>query len=356
MAKNRFHVGMVVFCAALSSVQALAWAERGHHVICEVASRLVEEPGLKKFLLSRQHQLGHVCNIPDIYWRDIRPQNPIADATHFMNPENYNWSAAEVPTSLAEISRLTGDTPDVIAAKLGTLWWRADELFREASGAVAAAKAATPPTGAQAQDNANPYNAAVYKFLVSLGAFGHFVGDSTMPYHNTKDYDGWGRNRGGIHSYYESASVNALGLDLVEAVFQKAAAARRRELREMQQQQASAPSVDTRPIVEIMRESSAIAMSEISEIERLDNVLEPSTMVTQPTGEVVKTTAKRPPADVQARVFRPVITKELSRAALLLARLWDRAYREGGMANLDAYRSYRYPLSPDFVELDYLRL
>jgi hypothetical protein len=38
---------------------ALAWGERGHHLICQVATRLVKEEKIKTFLETRGDIMGH---------------------------------------------------------------------------------------------------------------------------------------------------------------------------------------------------------------------------------------------------------------------------------------------------------
>jgi hypothetical protein len=52
--------------------------------------------------------------------------------------------------------------------------------------------------------------------------------------------------------------------------------------------------------------------------------------------------------------YKGIIVTELSRSALLLAKLWDDAYVEAGRPRLIASKSYRYPLTVEFVAPDYL--
>ena len=55
----------------LGSDHALAWGGRGHHTLCDVATYVVQEKELHDFLTTRPHTMGHLCNIPDIYWRNL---------------------------------------------------------------------------------------------------------------------------------------------------------------------------------------------------------------------------------------------------------------------------------------------
>jgi hypothetical protein len=70
-------------------------------------------------------------------------------------------------------------------------------------------------------------------------------------------------------------------------------------------------------------------------------------------GMEIRTAAERPPAETIADKLQPLIVIELSRAATLLAQLWDEAYIKVGRPKLAAYKSYRYPFTPDFIQPDY---
>ena len=43
----------------------------------------------------------------------------------------------------------------------------------------------------------------------------------------------------------------------------------------------------------------------------------------------------------------------MSRSVLLLANLWDTAYEKAGSPDLSHYKSYRYPFTPDYIEVNY---
>lgn len=309
------------------------WGERGHHIICEAATRLVTNPELSQFLQGRGHQAGHVCNIPDINWRNLPSQTKPGENSHFMDPENLGYTIDTVPTAFADIAKTKQISKTQVAIDLGSLWWRADQFFRRARANAQAAKGAPLPTPLETQNGAHPYNKAVYQFFTDLYLLGHFAGDASMPYHNTSDYDGWAKGRGGIHSFYESACVSAQGLDLVEEVFQIAVPLRAQ----------AGPWTNA---VDKIRALSLQAMADMPALDSLDVIVAPSVSAT-------KTYAQRPPVAESARRFRPLIAQQLARSAVLLSEMWDAAYEAGGKPNLKAYRSYRYPLAPDYVPLDY---
>ncbi len=323
---------MILFSLAVSP-SLYGWGERGHHVICEVATRLVLNPDLAQFLQGRGHQAGHVCNIPDIHWRDLPAQTKTGENSHFMNPESLGYTIGTVPTVFTAIASQKQLSVEQVAIDLGSLWWRADQFFRRAQTSAEAAKLAALPQITETQLVTHPYNKAVYQFFTDLFLLGHFAGDASMPYHNTSDYDGWANGRGGIHSFYESACVAAQDLGLVHEVFQIA---------EPERAQAD-PWTNT---VDKIRAVSLQAVADRATLEQLDVILTPSVLAT-------RTSAKRPPLAESAQRFRPLITKQLAHSAVLLAQLWDAAYEAGGKPNLKAYRSYHYPLNPDYVPPDY---
>ena len=55
----------------LVSSTAFGWGGRGHDTICRTASFLVKEPALKEYLRNKPQMMGHVCNIPDFYWKSL---------------------------------------------------------------------------------------------------------------------------------------------------------------------------------------------------------------------------------------------------------------------------------------------
>lgn len=335
-----FSVGLLgaVFLL-LTSDRSFAWGERGHHVICEVATRLVESEELSRFLQGRGHMSGHVCNIPDIHWKSHPENANEIDASHFMDPENLNYKISEVPLDLNRIASEKSKSKAELAVELGTLWWRAEQFYRAAVDGVKLAKNASFPDKEEYQSKTNPYNRGIFEFVTNISLMGHFVGDASMPYHNTADYDGWERGRGGIHAYYESMSVSAMDLGLVSNVFEQATAIKKKT-RALKMKL-------NRSVVEMIKDLSVQSAGEIVQVEALDKILSPSDKET-------KTYAKRPSVEQGAKVFKKLICSQLARSSLLLATFWEKAWEEGGKVSFKGYRSYQYPVAPQIVPLDYL--
>jgi len=324
---------------SLFSFKLMAWGERGHHIICDVATRLVQNDELSRFLRGRGHLSGHVCNIPDIHWKDLSTNTKLIDASHFMDPENLGYKINEVPLDFGQIAAEKSKTQEQVALELGSMWWRAEQFYRRAVTGLKLAKTADFPDKSHFQDKSNPYNQGIFDFITNLSLMGHYVGDASVPYHNTSDYDGWEKGRGGIHSYYESASVEAMGMSLENMVYEKAL--------HLKRTLGTGKGEDSSSVLETLKELSIQAAHEISKVEDLDQVLSPS-------DKNSKSYAKRPPAEKGAKAFKDLIHSQLARSSLALAKLWEKAWEEGGAVSFKGYRSYQYPLAPEIVPLDYL--
>ncbi|MEZ4813850.1 MAG: hypothetical protein R3A80_01415 [Bdellovibrionota bacterium] len=342
--RNGYWFFIVLLSFSAFPWKANAWGERGHHTVCDEASRLVTEPVLRDFLKTRGHIMGHACNVPDIHWKSLPPDvSGIGNPTHYIEPDMLGLSIKDTPTDFSDfIAKLStlGDASQLVH-KVGTLWWRADQLFNLAvKSATNIAPSALPTNSMEEQLNSLPYNEAIYGMMTNMGIMGHFLGDASMPYHNLADYDGYGAGRGGIHAYYESICPGEFGSELGVDV---------RDVAMKLPKYASNTKVTT-----VLKKISQDAVDDLGALEKLDVILEPSTQAVNEHGMTIKKPALRPAPAEQCQNFRPLIVLEIARSAKGLAYLWDQIYIKAGKPNLAAYKSYRYPLTPDFVRPEYL--
>ena len=334
---------------ALSSSQAFAWGERGHHTICEIAAREVQNPVLNAFLMTRLEIMGHICNIPDIYWQDLGPSTRPGYAAHFMNPENIGLTVATAPTNISDYyahdTRPEDNTGEKKNERAGSLWWRAQQFYdlavQEGQGAL---HVPFPSGRDQQQSKELEYNRAVLGFMTDLGLMGHFVGDASMPFHTTADYDGQNENHGGIHAFYEGSCVSWFDFALPYQVEQATLA--------LLQNSAQLPATDI--ALEGTREVALLSANEKQAVLDADRLV-PQSASRKPGGRGGSHPAVRLALPQACPAFRPLIVSELARSAATLARLWDQAYIDAGSPDLSKYRSYNYPLTPDFVYPEYLR-
>lgn len=346
---------LILFLSLLTSpLQVFAWGGRGHDTICEVAAYLVKDKKLKDFVRYRPQVFGHLCNIPDIYWKSLpKEQTPLGNPTHYINSEALGLKVAQVPLNFKELSEKYDGQPNLfekietiksVAKDVGTLWWRVDQLMRLAAEQAALMKDAKPPTNrSEEQDDKLQFNQAIYNWMVNIGVMGHFVGDASMPFHNSADHDGWHAGHGGIHSYYEDAVVGQFDGDLHSLVLKRA--------RELQKQEAKLPYLKGNTL-ERMQKMSLVSVSEIPTALKADPIIKKS-KISIVDGKEVKVPAERKPPEVGLVQFKNKIIDQMARSAVLLAALWDESYKNLGSPDLSKYRSYRYPFTPDFIGVDY---
>lgn len=334
------------------SQSAYSWGGRGHNSICEAAVNLVKNTELKEFLKARPHIMGHLCNIPDIYWKSLPNEVKAADfAGHFINAEKIGLKLADVPVDYKKIVESYTGKPNKeneaqtlfsIPDELGSLWWRGDHFYRLSVEAGKRAKEANLPKDyKEEQDSELAFNKAVYDMITYMGIMGHYVGDNAQPLHNTSDYDGYAANQGGLHSYYEEAVVGQMSADLIARIVKQANSFKN-------QKYTSHPTV-----IENMQALSVISNGEIKEVLKADKVLKPSSLNIE-KGMVLKKPAERRPAADSVKSFDKLIVRQMARASTLLAHLWDQAYKAAGEPNVKSYRSYRYPFTPEMIKPDYL--
>lgn len=336
-----------------------AWGPRGHFTICEIAVDLVKNEELRDFLKPRRVMLGYLCNVPDMIWKPLDYEfTSVGNPGHYLNPEHIGQSLETLSSDYAGIAKSLKTTTFELNMLLGSLWWRGDQFYRRALNAAkeiskAEEKEIKSSKKKRKSKNSNelsPSMTKIYEMMTNMGIMGHFLGDASMPYHSSANFDGWVNGRGGIHGYYEAQVVDEL-----EAGFQSQVAARASEIK--------LPVVkdEKNYAIERLRTLSILAKAEMPTIEKIDVVFEPSskeegdrqTKMRNSKNKERPKNAKRPSPREQAKKFQPIIVDEFARSALATAELWDRIYSEAGKPSLKGYSSYKFPYAPDFVMPDY---
>lgn len=334
------------------SQESLAWGGRGHHSICSATPHLVKNVKLKEFLQHRTHTMGHLCNIPDIYWKSLGAgPNEYGSPSHYIDPEIIGLKVTEVPLDYKEIEQKytgkenkfkEGRTIFSIPKEFGSLWWRANQFFNlVANLKTDFSNSPIPKNYKEEQDENLTYNSTTYKLMVYMGLMGHFVGDASQPYHSTADFDGYQSGHGGIHAYFEEIVVSQFDESIEKQIVDAAKKMKDKKF------------LDGETALQKMQKLSAISFFEIDKVKKLDPVIKKSE-VKKDKGMEIKTAAERKPASVGYKKFKDMIVTDMARSALLLAHLWEKSYEASGSPDLSAYRSYKYPFTPDFVEVDYI--
>ena len=358
-------VATAVLLVFLVARPASAWGERGHDVVTRVAVRLLAAKIAKGTPLAnqwgrREFMLGHVSNVPDIVWRNQGEAIEKVNApTHFLDIEyvspDIRFDALPRTTAegLATMKELCatkpagyvcpakpGDSPDESSA--GTAPQRVGQFYRLTMEHLKASKA-SEKTDSNAVDRA----------LLSTGLLSHFIGDLGNPYHAARNYDGWETNQGGVHSYFESAVVASYRLILEQEVFESAQRTAHfdRVLRQIPPAARSTLSRDPIAIAHALALDSYSRLDDANAIDRKFAITKPSG-ATGPDGRRVAA-ERRDPSELRFKLHA-LHVERLATAAETLATLWFYAWEDAGRPDFKDYRSFAYPVSPEFIPPDYL--
>jgi hypothetical protein len=340
----------LIITQSFYSVSLWAWGAKGHAVICEAAIHLVKNPALKSYLLHKTHNMSHLCNVPDIYWRQL-PGSESGNSTHFIEPDLVGSSLEESPTVIVDfvtkyqnkISVINKNPVFFVEKEVGSLWWRADQFIKLAIESGKTAKSLNLPELKDQKNDDHPYNKAIFEMITRMGLLGHFVGDASQPLHNTSNYDGWENGHGGVHSYYEEMVVVRLRTKLLDQIIKNASKSEK------------ILNLSTKSTyVDNMKKLSIATYKDLPEIWKLDPIEKKSTK-SESKDISLKQNAIRTEASIAANSFEPLIIKEMSLSAVLLAFFWDQIYTQAQMPNLETYKGYRFPFQPEFIEPDYIK-
>jgi hypothetical protein len=338
--------GHLLLALILSScvTSAYAWAERGHDLITRVAVqnlRLMsgDKQALVKPFVARDHMLAHLSNTPDIVWRaaymsDLERKENYS--THFINLEKVYlgvtlWS--DLPLDFALYSKDAKENGHT-AVEVGTAPWRVIQLYKGMVDALVVAGKAEDKMALE--DSVN-------QALLMGGIMSHFVGDLANPHHTTANYDGQLTGQRGLHAYFESQVVSELSFALSARIAKQA---KKNWLKNYSKFEQKAILSDPNKLVWALVGNSHSRLPALLNLDRKYSLLENS------QGE--KGRAVRKPVSEIATRYEKFAVERLSVGAATLSQLWLLAWQQAGSPDLSRYRSYSYPVKPDFIRPDYL--
>lgn len=338
------HIFYISLGCSIAS-QALAWGERGHDVVTRVAVQHLREMtddnlALVKPFTSRDHMLAHLSNVPDIVWRAPYMSQQDRDAnytTHFINLERVYPDIAQytdLPTSFS-IYDADAKALELSGVEVGTAPWRIMQLYQAMVKAMQHAGLAE--TREQTEERVN-------QVLLYAGLMSHFVGDLANPHHTTANYDGQLTGQKGLHGYFESDVVAELPLDLAAKVSRQVA-----ELTWLNRYEKSvidAIESDPQKLVWALLAESHQDLDTLLTLDKAHSLLV--------ANKDPKMRAERKaPKDVAAD-FESFAVQRLATGALVLSKLWLLAWESADKPDMSGYRSYVYPVQPNFIDPDYL--
>lgn len=331
---------------------AFAWGERGHDLIARVASRIIVQRTKDGKLLTpfaaKEHMLGHLANVPDIYFRDLEEARKLEPPTHYIDLEYLSLSPtiANLPSDYSKAAALAEKNGYDLETKVGTNPWRCGQLQRLMTDALREANGETgkaPPTG-------EAFKQSVLRALTYGGLMAHYVGDLAQPLHATKDYDGWETKQGGLHSYFEEGIVSALSLSADYEVFATALKEEPFKRLLLALPESERLRVKKNPVA--LAFTLAIdSFKTIPQVLRLDRVV---SLVSPSKSSPIKIPAERKPPAAVAEKFRALVIDRLALGADAVATLWLLAWEEAGKPDLSSFKSFDYALTPTYVAPDYI--
>lgn len=355
IASNFKQICLGVLILAWGAGTAFAWGERGHDTVARVAARIVAKTDSKlgPLLLKKEYMLGHLANVPDIAWysmgKAISSENK---PTHYLDfefiwPEKSLPKFSQLPKTYDELLKrieiqckdsdkpcAKGDTLEKKAAKTGHAPFRVEQLVAKAIEVGKRVKLLQK----QKPLPRKKLNKEGIMFLTYIGVMAHFVGDLGNPNHTSMDYDGKMTGQGGLHSYFESQIVSVLDLKLEDEVEQYILKSKPyQKIREEFK-----PSTPLEMIYALLFDS----FRQLDTLRHLDQkyaILEKSS-----SGD-----AKRRPPEAVKEHFRSFVIERIATAADTLAHFWLAIQKESGDPDWSFYRSYTYPLKPQFIPADY---
>lgn len=323
---------------------AFAWGERGHDLITRVAvqnlrSLTDDNQAVVKPFVARDHMLAHLSNVPDIVWR--APYMSDADrtanfSTHFINLERVyedvgSWE--DLPMDYLQYTK-DAKAKELRPTEVGTAPWRILQLYGQLVAALQEASNVT--TEKELEDRVN-------KALLYAGIMSHFVGDLANPHHTTANYDGQLTGQRGLHGYFETDVVAELPMDLALEIQTQAKESWLNAYSEIEKADILG---DPQKLVWALLANSHRNLPRLLALDKKHSLLKP--------GKDDKDYAERKTPKQVAEQYQSFAVERLAVGASALSQLWLLAWQEAGSPDLSKFRSYHYPVQPDFIAPTYI--
>ena len=345
------------------ATDALAWGNRGHDALTVTATRIAtqryKDPKFNAPLYIRTEMLAHLANIPDIYWKSLpREERKILDTAHYYDVDlvKADLQVSTFPRTLSDVlaqakafckfplkdSNLSCDgrsgTREIMQV-IGSAPWRIEQLANGMQSSFAKAKGIQDAKGPDAE-----FKAAVDDALFYGGLLSHYVGDLSMPLHNSSDYDAYAVGLGGLHFYFEDLLVDQLNFGFYDEV--RDYALRQQPALALIEKNGAQTYVDYATVLSLQSYST---LGQMFKLDRKHALIKPSS---DQSG--LKVPAVRKAASAVVGGFRPFLKVRLAYGADFLSTFWYEAWKRAGSPDLSGYRSYDFRVKPDPIPLTYL--
>jgi len=203
---------------ALLAPQAHPWGREGHIAITNKAvEALPEGTSIGKLFRLNREELVRLSNVPDWEWKE-NPETRYTASWHYLDIDKFDFKYPfrDFPRDRDEVEKLYSERGEA-----GYLPWTIADFYRKLVGAF------------KKRD--------VESIIYYAGIVSHFIGDSTMPLHCTRNYNGdYSGNykfdvprdspdyaHKGVHQRFEIGLVERYGGKYVEKLMARRIIARR---------------------------------------------------------------------------------------------------------------------------------
>ena len=157
---------LIFFTGLLVPIESFPWGEDGHILITQKAIGMLPE-AMRPLFESNAAELARLSNVPDKEWK-AKPEYKERNAWHYLDIDlfDYGYPFNDFPRDRQAADKLYKQKEK----KAGYLPWTIEDFYRKL---VEAFKKADGDA-----------------IIENAGLISHFAGDSTMPLHATRNYNG----------------------------------------------------------------------------------------------------------------------------------------------------------------------
>ncbi len=291
---------ILVFLTA-HPTQSWAWGKTGHQLVELVASRLLPQSNIKDLIQNNMDATYYLCFVPDIPWKHgSEPPHPLEGQSHFFTMDIYSPSGQPIPYEFPLFAKKFGIDK---VLKYGTAPWRAEQL-----------------TALLIKAMARP-NPSTIEILQIAATMGHYVSDLGNPLHVVSDYNGVKAGAPGLHSFFETKTVEDLNYNVLAG-----------EIRDAGEKLLPKIPNETTPV----EGGFYMARAGFAESKTL-----------------LDAAHKLGLSPALARLSHPIIVRTLANSSAMLAKIWYQAWVAAGKPNFRTDHLANVP-TPDWIPLNYL--
>ncbi len=294
---------IVTLCLiATSSSVSWGWGRTGHEVVEVVAAQIMPPSPLGKLLKSNLTNIQQISMVPDIYWKHGTSQpNKTEAQAHFFNFDFYHPAGATPNLNIGYYIQKFG-IQEIM--KHGSAPWRMGQI-----------------TNALVRAMKRP-QVSPDEVIQMASALGHYVGDLGNPLHCTSDYDGVAAGVKGLHSFFETKTVNEY---FTEA-----------QLREF-----------------VTQEALPMLRSIPDDLAPIEEGLEMAVTAPSRAEDLLTLAAKLKLTAELSERSKPMIVKTIATSSAILAKIWNEAWVLAGQPDFNTAHIERVKF-PEWVPVNYL--